>query len=672
MGYVMLRLAGFVRSLALLLLVASLGQAALAQSDSQQETQVELILDASGSMFNRLADGRYRIVAAKEVLAELIAALPASPDLNVGYRAYGSELQATAAGSCEDSRLYVPIEGVQRQLLLDTVKGTQARGATPIAYSLQLALDDLQGKSGKKIVVLITDGEEGCGGDVRAAAEALQAAGIDLRIIGFDLNDAARAAFQGIGVFENATSAAELLAALNRAVVVTAAPAAPATYAVTVSLLREGQPAADGPVVAFTPALGGDDDAENLVLRDQTFHADLPAGAYVARVSDAHSAEPLTITGLTITPEGPNAFEFELAPRLDVVITPATSTPNAGATLTVAWEGAPDVRNGYIALAPAGEDIAILYMDAPGSSGEGEIRLPSQPGDYDLRYQLDQPSGATDLLGLTSISLLSVAVSLDAPAEAVAGGYLPVTWEGPDNQYDFITIVPAGAEGFTWLAYQETALGNPLELRVPTEAGEYEIRYLDGYSNETLGTVPLRVTEATAAFTAPTEAVAGSIIILDVTAATAHPYDYIALVTPGTHEHEWGRNYTYIDGVGQFELTTDEIPGEYLLRYQTEDAGPVLFSQPITLLPATATVSAPDSVGAGQPFDVTWEGPGNVGDFVTIVPAGTEEGEWGYSIDVGNGSPIELYAPDEPGAYEVRYVTSQLAITLARTPITVR
>lgn len=672
----MSRLAGFVRSLAVLMLVAGLASATLAQTaaeqTAQQEAHVELILDASGSMFNRLADDRYRIVAAKEVLAELIAALPASADLNVGYRAYGSELQATAAGSCEDSRLYVPIEGVQRQLLLDTVKNTQARGATPIAYSLQLALEDMQDRAGKRIVVLITDGEEGCGGDVRAAAEALQAAGIDLRIIGFDLNDAARAAFQGIGVFENATSAAELLAALNRAVVEAAAPAAPAAYPVTVTLLREGQPAADGPMVAFTPALGGADDAENLAPRDGSFQADLPAGAYVARVSDAHSAEPLTITGLTVTPEGPNTFEFELAPRLDVLITPETSTPNAGATLRVAWEGAPDVQRGYIALTSAGEDIAILYMDAPGSSGEGEIRLPSQPGDYDLRYQLDQPSGSTDLLGLTSISLQSVAVTLNAPAEAVAGSYLPVTWEGPDNQYDFITIVPAGAEHGTWLAYQETASGNPLEMRVPTNAGEYEIRYSDGYSGETLGSIPLQVAEATVAFTAPTEAVAGSVIVLDVTAATAHPNDYITLVAPGTHEHEWGYNYTYIDGVGQFELTTDEVPGTCLLRYQTEEAGPVLASQPITILPATASVSAPDSVSAGQPFNVTWQGPGNMGDFVTIVPAGSAEGEWGYSIDVGNGSPTELYAPDEPGAYEVRYVTSQLTLTLARTPITVR
>lgn len=189
----------------LLVLLLTAPAAALAQgAPAAGPSHVELILDASGSMFNKLADGRYRIVAAKEVLAELVAALPADADLNVGYRAYGSELQATAAGSCEDSRLYVPIEGVDRQLLLTTVRNTQARGATPIAYSLERALEDLDGRTGERIVVLITDGEEGCGGDVRAAAQALKDAGIDLRIIGFDLDELARASFDGLGAFENA------------------------------------------------------------------------------------------------------------------------------------------------------------------------------------------------------------------------------------------------------------------------------------------------------------------------------------------------------------------------------------------------------------------------------------------------------------------------------------
>ena len=330
------------------------------------------------------------------------------------------------------------------------------------------------------------------------------------------------------------------------------------------------------------------------------------------------------------------------------------------------------MQNGYIALTPAGEDAVILYMDAPGAAGESEMRLPSQPGDYDLRYQLDQPNGATDLLGITTIQTLAVDVTLDAPTEAVAGSLLPITWEGPDNLYDFITIVPAGAPDNTWHGYQETVLGSPLELRTPNVAGAYEIRYLDGYSNETLGTAPLTITDLSASFSAPTEAVAGSIILLNVTGATTHPYDYITVVTSDTEPSEWGRNYTYIDGTGEYELTIDETPGGYMLRYQTEAEGPVLAEQPLTITPATATLSAPASVAAGQPFNVSWEGPGNVGDFITIVPAGTAEGEWGYSIDVSAGSPLELYADDAPGEYELRYLTSQLTLTLARIPITVR
>lgn len=677
----MLRFAVSVRLLTRLLLVlgliVGLVQAAFAQGEGSQEpAHVELILDASGSMFNRLPDDRYRIVAAKEVLAELVAALPSIEQLSVGYRAYGSEKQATADGSCLDTKLFVPIDpmqGAQRQTLLDTVRNTQARGATPIAYSLELALTDLQDRNGRKLVVLITDGEEGCGGNVRAAAEALKAAGIDLRIIGFDLNEAGRRAFEGVGVFENATSAAELLAALNRAVVETAAPApAPGAYPVTVTLLREGQPAADGPTVAFVPTLGDDAVATAFALRDQTFHADLPAGAYMARVADAHSAEPLTVGGLVVTPEGKYEFEIELAPRLAVVLTPASSTPNAGATLSVTWEGAPNVQYGYIALTLTGEDAVILYVDAPGASGEAELRLPSQVGTFDLRYQLDQPSGVTDLLGIATIELQAVDVVLEAPAEAAAGSVVNVGWHGPDSLGDFITIVAAGAPDYTWGEYAETAMGSPAEVRAPNVAGDFEIRYLDGYSNQTLAAVPLTVGELSVAFTAPAEAVAGSVIVLNVTRATTYSGDYITIVPVGTAENEWGTNYTPIDGPGQWELTVDEIAGEYLLRYQTEAECPVLATLAITIVPASASLTAPAAVGAGEYFEVSWEGAGNVGDFVTIVPAGAAEGEWGYSIDVSAGSPLELYAGDEPGAYEIRYVTGYLHLTLASVPITVR
>src|SRR5690606_16795447 len=78
---------------------------------------------------------------------------------------------------------------------------------TPIAYSLELAAADLAGAPGRKVIVLVTDGEESCGGDVRAVAERLAGSGyeIDLHVIGFALTPLAQRSFEGIGTFQSAT-----------------------------------------------------------------------------------------------------------------------------------------------------------------------------------------------------------------------------------------------------------------------------------------------------------------------------------------------------------------------------------------------------------------------------------------------------------------------------------
>ena len=62
---------------------------------------------------------------------------------------------------------------------------------TPIADSIAAVKGDLSAAEGRKLVVLLTDGEETCDGDPAAAIEALQAAGIDVRIniVGFAIDD---------------------------------------------------------------------------------------------------------------------------------------------------------------------------------------------------------------------------------------------------------------------------------------------------------------------------------------------------------------------------------------------------------------------------------------------------------------------------------------------------
>jgi len=62
---------------------------------------------------------------------------------------------------------------------------------TPIGAALREVPGDLADSTGTHVLVLITDGEETCGGDPPAAIRALKAKGIDARvnIVGFGLSD---------------------------------------------------------------------------------------------------------------------------------------------------------------------------------------------------------------------------------------------------------------------------------------------------------------------------------------------------------------------------------------------------------------------------------------------------------------------------------------------------
>lgn len=342
------------------------------------QTYVELILDASGSMYNTLDDGRYRIVAAKEVLSSFIAGLPSAPDLNVGLRVYGSELQATHKDACLDSRLFVPMQGVDRTALLDTVDTVLARGATPIAWSLQQAGADFT-EPGRYLIVLVTDGEESCGGDIRQVMADLAASGIDidLRIIGFDLTEQASRSFEGVGTFENVRTAAELAAALGRAVEEAVAPAAEQLHQVTVTLTRGGEPVTEGAVLTFS--VTGAEPAR-FMPGDGVWRAELPAGNYTASIEDAHSAAPLVVSGLRVLPDAGNSFSFELAPESLVTLTVPEGNAVIGQEISVSWTGAPDSGEHWITVVAADAADTVHGPGAwvSGSSGSGSARLPDR------------------------------------------------------------------------------------------------------------------------------------------------------------------------------------------------------------------------------------------------------------------------------------------------------
>jgi hypothetical protein len=196
------------------------GKIAVTQAPGAKNSgAVELILDASGSMLQKLGATR-RIDIAKQTLTKLTTStIPAGTPF--ALRVFGREVD-----SCQTD-LDVPVSPLNPSAVGQRIAALNAKNGakTPIGASLARVADDLKAVKGEKLVVLITDGEETCGGDPAAEIEKLRKAGIGTRvsIVGFALDDQKLAStFQrwsdlGGGAFFDAKDAAGLDKALTAA-----------------------------------------------------------------------------------------------------------------------------------------------------------------------------------------------------------------------------------------------------------------------------------------------------------------------------------------------------------------------------------------------------------------------------------------------------------------------
>ena len=189
-------------------------------AEKQAATNVELILDASNSMWGQI-EGVAKITIAKDVLEQIINGLP--DEMNVGLRLYGHRYGLNDRRACQDTELKVPIGPIDKAVLIDIIKIIQPKGKTPLVYSVLQTGDDFKDIPNGSII-LITDGIESCDGDINSIAPVLKESGIELKlhIVGFDIKEAeARAELEAIaksteGTYLDAKDSQELLSSLEQ------------------------------------------------------------------------------------------------------------------------------------------------------------------------------------------------------------------------------------------------------------------------------------------------------------------------------------------------------------------------------------------------------------------------------------------------------------------------
>jgi hypothetical protein len=282
----------------------------------------------------------------------------------------------------------------------------------------------------------------------------------------------------------------------------------------------------------------------------------------------------------------------------------------AGAKIAVKWTG-PNNERDYIAFGNAARPYISYEYTRNGNPAQ--LTAPDAPGQYELRYFL----GAGDvIIGKRPIVIGSVSATLGVPARVAAGSQFKVTWQGPNNPRDFITIVKAGEAEKKYAAYEYTSAGSPLEMRAPDLAGEYEVRYLTAQTYATLGTAKLTVTAVTASVKAPAQAVAGSTFAVNWQGPD-NQRDYVTVVKKGAREGDYSNEYEYTARGNPLKLRAPVEPGEYELRYSTGASYATLARAPISITPAkeepgSLEVTAASALPAGSAVEIILDASGSM------------------------------------------------------------
>jgi len=177
----------------------------------------------------------------------------------------------------------------------------------------------------------------------------------------------------------------------------------------------------------------------------------------------------------------------------------APSTAKVGSILTLEATGNGNGHDFVTVVkkgAAEGSYEAYVYI----TGGKLQLQLPGTPGDYELRVCAAASPYAT--LARQALKIEGASASVKAPATLKAGAEFEVTWTGPNNPRDYITIGNAERK---YLDYKYTSSGSPVKITAPEAAGEYEVRYILGQGDTVIATQKVTVGESTASVTLPAQ-----------------------------------------------------------------------------------------------------------------------------------------------------------------------
>ena len=159
----------------------------------KEAPSIEILIDASGSMnapFGLANEIKMNIIetAVIDALRSLTDSFEDFPR-NVAIRVFGSEKTADEK-DCQDSKLIYPLGKPDMNQIVDLLENITAKGMSPLSFAIKQTENDMAKAGQDKVLVIIADGTDNCGGDVFKEAETLNKAGQKwiFHIVGFDMS----------------------------------------------------------------------------------------------------------------------------------------------------------------------------------------------------------------------------------------------------------------------------------------------------------------------------------------------------------------------------------------------------------------------------------------------------------------------------------------------------
>lgn len=350
----------------------------------------------------------------------------------------------------------------------------------------------------------------------------------------------------------------------------------------------------------------------------------------------------------------------------------APAEAGSGSTVEVSWTGPGENYDSVYILKPDQSDDAsgIHSTSILNKKNPLALVMPDEPGEFEIRYW---SRSEKQVLARQAIILHDEPSSLDAPASAPVGSDLEVSWSGPGNSYDNITLVPNDADDAAKAMARASILRpSPVILKLPETAGEYEIRYVTRQNQRVLARRPLTIEAVAASLEGPESPKRGEVV--EVTwEGPGNNYDRIEI-----HPADAAENARALVVVGitnrrnPVSIKVPDAPGDYELRYSTAREKKVLARRAFTIRDVETTLEAPDLALAATPLQVGWKGPGNNYDRIELVDLVDPETVLARAAILGGKNPVMLNVPDVEGSHLLRYVTTQANNILATRPIEIQ